>query len=674
MPLALDRDLLAALGLGELSQADGHLVLTTMYDTLQLRVGLVLNQRMTAAELDRFEAAMARSREESLQVLSEIAPDYARVVAAELETLKDEVALDAPTILQANVRTNADHDPWRHRRPDPGPTAVLARDDWTLVVSPLASVCVALDPGRTELYARGRDCPPVVLAVPDGHTIDPALLWCDDRGEVRARFATHSDLRWRLATVPTSPIVAYDKVLHRRRRPLTMVDHRLLSDDLGEITLGRWHIEDAMEIAVTDRVNDLSFRMQRLHAGRHWNALEPHFTPDRSQFVVTYNTDEPPEETGLKACTVGYLHAAGVLAATEPTLMPWEHAVHPTATPRRLAAGGVTPVIEAIGYDASSTRAAVVDRSEAHLFEVREWDRLGDIARPDQRARVAPVPVPSGAVPLVAWAERSVVVAARDGGLWRLDLGRGPVDLQPLEAGPTSAPVALVSWGDRVAAVYADRTIVGIDGDGTVGVGRLPGADPLAGAAAVVDGRLLLFTATGVELFAGTRLAATSRTSVPITGLAPCARDPGWAIAWHADRSVSTIRLGARRVQVGGEPLPRLPGDMTTIRAIGGEMSDVDRWHLLVPAHPGDRQSSEVLSPMGTVSMEAAVATSMPSAGMALFATAGGLQFLPALRPRASYPTTVPLPAPVAAVATGRCARSVAAIAGEGLWLIRLLR
>ena len=264
MALTLDRDLLTALGLGDLSQADGQLVLTTMYETLQMRVGTVLSRRMTDAELDRFEAATASSREESLRVLSEIAPDYANVVATELEALKDEVALDAPTIRQACVRADADDDPWRHRRPEPGPTAVLGRDDWTLVVSPQASVCLALDPGGTELYARRGACPPVVLAVPDGHTVDRTMLWCNDRGEVRARFATHSDLRWRLAAVPTGPVVRYDKVLHHRRQPLAIVDHQVQGDDLVEITEGRWHIEDAMEMEVTDRVNNRSFRLQRL--------------------------------------------------------------------------------------------------------------------------------------------------------------------------------------------------------------------------------------------------------------------------------------------------------------------------------------------------------------------------------------------------------------------------
>lgn len=675
MPITLDRHLLAELGLGDLSPEDAQLVLTTMHGSLQRRVERVLSRRITNADVERFRVAKALGTAASARVLSEIAPDYAAIVEAEFEALRDEVALDAPTIRQAYVRADADHEPWRHRRPDPGPTAVLAWDDWTLVISPLASVCLALDPGGTELYARRRSYPPVVLQVPDGHRVDRTMLWCDDRGEVRARFATHSDLRWRLADAPTSPVVAYDKVLHHRRRPLSLVDSRVRGSGLVTFTEGRWRIEDDFEIKVTDRVNDRSFRLQPFHPDGYWNALEPHFTPDRSQLVAAYNRYEPPEECGLKACSVGYLHAAGVLAATDPASMPWEHDVDPAATTERPAtAGGRVPRIEAVGYDASSTRAAVSDQFEAHLFHVREWTRLGDIARPDQQARVAAVPVPRGATPLVAWAGRAVVVGAADGRLWRLDLDRGPVTLQPLEGNQARPPLVLVSWADQAAAVYDDRTVVGIDGDGTTGVTRLPGDEPLEGAAALIDGRLLVFTATGLELFAGTRLVGASPTTVPVAGLATCTRDASWAIAWHGDQSVSSVRLGTRRVHVDQEPLPHLPDDAPPVRAIDGEMSDVDRWHLLVPTGAGDRRSSEILSPLGTVPLAATSATSMPSAGMVLFATPEGFEFLPASRPRAPYPHPVALPGPVEAVATGRCARSVAAIAGGDLWLVRLLR
>src|SRR5690606_37941399 len=145
--------------------------------------------------------------------------------------------------------------------------------------------------------------------------------------------------------------------------------------------------------------------------------------------------------------------------------------------------------------------------------------------------------------------------------------------------------------------------------------------------------------------------------------------DPGWAVAWHADQSVSSVRLGARRLQVGRESLPRLPEGMTSVSAIGGEMSDLDRWTLLVAAGPGDPYSTKILSPMGTVSINAAHAVSMPSAGLAVFATPHGLEFLPALRPRSPRLSPVPLPAPADAIATGCCARSVAAVGGGELWL-----
>ncbi len=676
MTIKLDHALLVELGLGGLPASEANLLLRTIYDTLQIRVGVVLTKRMSAADLDRFNRANALGDAESLRVLTEIAPNYSEVVAAEFERLKDEVALAVPTIRQATLDRAADHAPWRHHRPDPGPTAVLALDDWLIVVSPYATVCLALGPGGTALYARRHDLPPVVLELPDGCAIDGSSLWCDDRGEVRARFAAHSDLRWRLADVPTSATLGYDKVLHRRRPSLSVVDYRVHEDELIEFAHGRWHIEDGYEMTVTDRAHHRSFRLQPLRGARHWNAVVPHFTPDLSQLVAAYNTNRPPAVAGLQACSVGYLDAAALASANRKELMPWEHRCHPTATEERLAAGDRIRLIEAVGYDASSTRAVVADEAEVHLFNVRNWERLRDLVRPDQRARVVSVSVP-GSPLAVAWAARALVVATTDRRLWRLDLRVGSSELRPLADLPAPM-VALVSWGDRAAALCANRAVVGVDEDGQASVTHLPGDEPLTNAAVLADGRLIAVTAVGVELFAGTRLVDAEPTDTPVAGVAPCARDAGWAIAWHADRSVSTLRCRARALHLDPGTLPRHPSDAPPLRAIGGEMSDVGRWHLLVPEEDddqvGETTTTHIYSPLGRVDISAHRAASLAPAGLAVFATENGLEFLPALRPKSSYPFPIPLPTTPRGIASGRCATSLAVIGDEGLWLIRLLR
>lgn len=680
MTIRLDRDLLAELGLGELGDADAQQLLEAIYESLETRVGMVLVQQMTTAQLDEFEAAKQQGDAAALALLTRVAPDYQSRVTEEFEALKVEIASEAATLLHAYVQPSADHDPWRHRRPDAGPTLVGSPSGWALVVSPTARVVVALDPTRAELYGRRRGGLPVVLRVPDAHHIDPTTLWCNDAGEVRARFAEHSDLRWRLADRPSAPTRAWDKVWWRRRAPLRWTDERLETEEMVTFTRGRWRVRDGYHLVVEDRLDGRTVTLEPLHHERHWNALEPHFTPDSSQLVAPYNTNEPPEDCGIKSCSVGYLDAMKSARADGAREWPWEFEVHPAA-----ADGPDPPVtpalpIDDIGYDVSSTRAAVLDRRRVHLYEVREWNRIGHVDRPDQRARMAEVPVPGGRTPTVVWAGRSLVVIGADGRRWRLDLQRGPGELETLGhlggPGPGSALAAAVSWGDRAALVHEDRVVVTVDADGTVAEVVLPGEDAVRTAAAAVDGRLLLVSESSIELFAGTRPVATATLQgSPVAGIAPCARDAGWALAWHDDGSVSTVRIGARTLAVDRDTIPQLPSRFDhPPRARDAEFSAIDRWHLISPAdEAGPHGPTRVVGVRGSLDVDATCLASMPSAGLAVFGTQAGLEFV-ANDLTDPWPSPVTLPGAVHAIATGQCARSVAA-AGEGaLWLVRLLR
>ena len=104
-----------------------------------------------------------------------------------------------------------------HIRPDPGPVLVGAEDDWCVIVSPMAGTIVSIHPRRDEIYGRRGENPSVVLRLPDGHHVDPTMVWCGEDGEIRVRFSKSLDLRWQLPDRPASTIRDYDKVRHDHR-------------------------------------------------------------------------------------------------------------------------------------------------------------------------------------------------------------------------------------------------------------------------------------------------------------------------------------------------------------------------------------------------------------------------------------------------------------------------
>ncbi len=108
----LDNAFLQDLGLGELPPQEKNMMLKHIYDTLELRVGKKLAERMTELQVTEFEQLMpsqtdtkevqAQKQNSSLQWLETNFPDYKQVVASELEKLKQEVKLAAPQILEAS--------------------------------------------------------------------------------------------------------------------------------------------------------------------------------------------------------------------------------------------------------------------------------------------------------------------------------------------------------------------------------------------------------------------------------------------------------------------------------------------------------------------------------------------------------------------------------------------
>lgn len=99
----LDDNLLQELGLGNLPTEEKNKMLTHIYETLELRVGMSLAQQMTDAQLDEFEQLANKDDQKgALTWLETNFPDYKKVVASELEALKNEIKSTSSDILAAS--------------------------------------------------------------------------------------------------------------------------------------------------------------------------------------------------------------------------------------------------------------------------------------------------------------------------------------------------------------------------------------------------------------------------------------------------------------------------------------------------------------------------------------------------------------------------------------------
>jgi len=104
----LDDNLLRELGLGSLPAAEKNKMLAHIYETLEMRVGMKLAEQMTNQQLDEFEKFIDSNDEAgALKWLETNFPDYKKVVAQELETLKAEIKQAAPQIVAASQEAAA---------------------------------------------------------------------------------------------------------------------------------------------------------------------------------------------------------------------------------------------------------------------------------------------------------------------------------------------------------------------------------------------------------------------------------------------------------------------------------------------------------------------------------------------------------------------------------------
>jgi len=100
--IRIDDTLLEEIGLISLPKQDRDQMLRQIYETLEMRVGMRLAERMTDQQLDEFERFIDTNDEAgALKWLESNFPDYKQVVADELEKLKAEIKKDSSKIIEA---------------------------------------------------------------------------------------------------------------------------------------------------------------------------------------------------------------------------------------------------------------------------------------------------------------------------------------------------------------------------------------------------------------------------------------------------------------------------------------------------------------------------------------------------------------------------------------------
>jgi hypothetical protein len=107
--IKLDDNLLQELGLGALPPAEKDKFLRHIYETLEMRVGTRLAERMSDQQLDEFEAFIDRNDDNgAFHWLETNFPNYKDVVAEEFEKLKGEIKLVANDIIAASTPSSPD--------------------------------------------------------------------------------------------------------------------------------------------------------------------------------------------------------------------------------------------------------------------------------------------------------------------------------------------------------------------------------------------------------------------------------------------------------------------------------------------------------------------------------------------------------------------------------------
>lgn len=121
--IRIDDTLLEEIGLITLPKAERDQLLRQIYETLEMRVGMRLAERMTDQQLDEFERFIDTNDEAgALKWLESNFPDYKQVVADELDKLKAEIKKDSTKIMET-MQAQGGQIPAGQTQPAPLPPA-----------------------------------------------------------------------------------------------------------------------------------------------------------------------------------------------------------------------------------------------------------------------------------------------------------------------------------------------------------------------------------------------------------------------------------------------------------------------------------------------------------------------------------------------------------------------
>ena len=97
-----DQQLIEELGLSSLSEEQQKYNLANYYDTLEIRTSMALEEKLSDAQLGEFEKLHDAGNDDAVKTwLHQAIPDYDEVVAAEADSLKQDIKRTATILRQA---------------------------------------------------------------------------------------------------------------------------------------------------------------------------------------------------------------------------------------------------------------------------------------------------------------------------------------------------------------------------------------------------------------------------------------------------------------------------------------------------------------------------------------------------------------------------------------------
>ncbi len=98
--IEIDNNFLESIGLGDLPLEEKDLLISQIYEQLQMRVGTKLADRMSEEQLEEFDTKYMQTNDKqgAVRWLEQNFPDYPKVVESELDNLRQELKTQSGTI------------------------------------------------------------------------------------------------------------------------------------------------------------------------------------------------------------------------------------------------------------------------------------------------------------------------------------------------------------------------------------------------------------------------------------------------------------------------------------------------------------------------------------------------------------------------------------------------